>query len=52
MDQDKKLQLAKELIITVRNKEHHIMMPVDVHVQKTIEGIDDVQKDEYLAFRT
>lgn len=52
MDQDKKLQLAKELINAERDEEHNIMVPVDVHVQKIIEGLDDVRKDEYLAYWT
>jgi hypothetical protein len=52
MDQDTKLQLAKELINTVRLEEFNILLPVDIHVEKLIEDLDDARKDEYLAYRT
>ena len=52
MDQDTKLQLAKELINTVRLEEFNILLPVDIHVEKLIEDLDEARKDEYLAYRT
>jgi hypothetical protein len=42
MNQDQKLQLAKQLIDTVRDEEHHIMLPVDIHVQRLVDELDDV----------
>ena len=44
MNQDQKLQLAKELIDTVRDEEHHIMLPVDIQVQQIVDELDDVEK--------
>jgi hypothetical protein len=52
LDPDKKLQLAKQLIDTVRYEEHHIIVPVDVHIQEIIADLDQKRYEEYLSYRT
>ena len=52
LDPDRKLQLAKQLIDTVRYEESHIMLPVDVYIQEIIADLDHERREEYLAYRT
>ena len=52
LDPDQRLQLAKNLIDTVRYEEHHIIVPVDVHIQEIIADLDQRRYEEYLAYRT
>jgi hypothetical protein len=52
LDPDRRLQLAKQLIDTVRYEEHHIIVPVDVHIQEIIADLDRERYEEYLAYRT
>jgi len=52
LDPDRKLQLAKQLIDTVRYEEHYIIVPVDVHIQEIIADLDQRRYEEYLAYRT
>jgi len=52
LDPDRSLQLAKQLIDTVRYEEHHIIVPVDVHIQEIIADLDQRRYEEYLAYRT
>ena len=52
LDPDKRLQLAKQLIDTVRYEEHHIIVPVDVHIQEIIADLDQRRYEEYRAYKT
>jgi uncharacterized protein (DUF1499 family) len=52
LDPDKRLQLAKNLIDAVRHEEHHIIVPVDVHIQEIIADLDKRRYEEYLVYRT
>jgi hypothetical protein len=40
LDPDRRLQLAKNMIDAVRYEEHHIIVPVDVHIQEIIADLD------------
>ena len=52
LNPDQRLQLAKHMIDTVRHEEHHIIVPVDVHIQEIIADLDQGRYEEYLAYRT
>jgi hypothetical protein len=52
LNPDQRLQLAKNLIDAVRHEEHHIIVPVDVHIQEIIADLDKRRYEEYLAYRT
>ena len=52
LDPDSRLQLAKQLIDAVRYEEHHIIVPVDIYIQKITADLDQKRYEEYLTYRT